>query len=169
MLPMAFQPPSAKMAHHNRWPPMSPFANPQHLARAIAQGQGSAPAHAAPPVQLGVFVIAVTAFFAATVVNAVARRWLWVELLPIPAITVVLACVVTLYTRSLWPAIGLVVVESAPRGRATRPRRESVDRYLEADDLDASGLGEQRARKMIVADEHAFWGKKLKELKIEME
>ena len=27
----------------------------------------------------------------------------------------------------------LVVVESAPRGRATRPRRESVDRYLEAE------------------------------------
>ncbi len=33
----------------------------------------------------------------------------------------------------------LVVVESAPRGRATRPRRESVDRYLDADDLDANG------------------------------
>ena len=33
----------------------------------------------------------------------------------------------------------LVVVESAPRGRATRPRRESVDRYLEADDLDPNG------------------------------
>jgi len=30
----------------------------------------------------------------------------------------------------------LVVVESAPRGRAQRPRRESVDRYLETDDLD---------------------------------
>src|SRR5207302_7937091 len=38
----------------------------------------------------------------------------------------------------------LVVVESAPRGRAARPRRESVDRYLEADDLDANGQFERR-------------------------
>src|SRR5919199_951819 len=38
----------------------------------------------------------------------------------------------------------LVVVESAPRGRATRPRRESVDRYLEADDLD--GFDRERRR-----------------------
>ena len=41
----------------------------------------------------------------------------------------------------------LVVVESAPRGRATRPRRESVDRYLEADDLDASGRFDRESRR----------------------
>jgi len=41
----------------------------------------------------------------------------------------------------------LVVVESAPRGRATRPRRESVDRYLEADDLDANGQFDRDRRR----------------------
>jgi len=41
----------------------------------------------------------------------------------------------------------LVVVESAPRGRATRSRRESVDRYLEADDLDASGRFDRESRR----------------------
>jgi hypothetical protein len=41
----------------------------------------------------------------------------------------------------------LVVVESAPRGRATRPRRESVDRYLEADDLDANGRFDRESRR----------------------
>ena len=41
----------------------------------------------------------------------------------------------------------LVVVESAPRGRATRPRRESVDRYLEADDLDANGRFDRDSRR----------------------
>lgn len=40
----------------------------------------------------------------------------------------------------------LVVVESAPRGRATRPRRETVDRYLEADDLDQNGFDRDRRR-----------------------
>src|SRR5215472_17361765 len=40
----------------------------------------------------------------------------------------------------------LVVVESAPRGRATRPRREAVDRYLETEDLDANGFGRGRQR-----------------------
>lgn len=39
----------------------------------------------------------------------------------------------------------LVVVESAPRGRATRPRRESVDRYLEADDIDGFDRDRRRA------------------------
>ena len=41
----------------------------------------------------------------------------------------------------------LVVVESAPRGRATRPRRESVDRYLEADDLDPNGQFDRDRRR----------------------
>jgi hypothetical protein len=41
----------------------------------------------------------------------------------------------------------LVVVESAPRGRATRPRRETVDRYLEADDLDANGQFDRDRRR----------------------
>lgn len=41
----------------------------------------------------------------------------------------------------------LVVVESAPRGRAARPRRESVDRYLEADDLDANGQFDRDRRR----------------------
>ena len=40
----------------------------------------------------------------------------------------------------------LVVVESAPRGRATRPRRESAERYLESDDLDANGFDRDRRR-----------------------
>src|SRR5215472_7878665 len=40
----------------------------------------------------------------------------------------------------------LVVVESAPRGRATRPRRETVDRYLETDDLDPNGFDRDRRR-----------------------
>ncbi len=40
----------------------------------------------------------------------------------------------------------LVVVESAPRGRATRPRREAVDRYLETEDLDANGFDRDRRR-----------------------
>jgi hypothetical protein len=40
----------------------------------------------------------------------------------------------------------LVVVESAPRGRATRPRRETVDRYLEADDIDQNGFDRDRRR-----------------------
>lgn len=39
----------------------------------------------------------------------------------------------------------LVVVESAPRGRATRPRRESVDRYLESDELDGFDRDRRRA------------------------
>ncbi len=38
----------------------------------------------------------------------------------------------------------LVVVESAPRGRAARPRRESVDRYLE--DEEANGFDRDRRR-----------------------
>ena len=42
----------------------------------------------------------------------------------------------------------LVVVESAPRGRATRPRRESVDRYLEADDLDPNGQFDRDRRRL---------------------
>src|SRR5919199_5355147 len=41
----------------------------------------------------------------------------------------------------------LVVVESAPRGRAARPRRETVDRYLEADDLDANGQFDRDRRR----------------------
>jgi len=41
----------------------------------------------------------------------------------------------------------LIVVESAPRGRATRPRRESVDRYLEADDLDPNGQFDRDRRR----------------------
>lgn len=42
----------------------------------------------------------------------------------------------------------LVIVESAPRGRGgnARPRRESVDRYLETDDLDANGFDRDRRR-----------------------
>ena len=39
----------------------------------------------------------------------------------------------------------LVVVESAPRGRATRPCREAVDRYLESEDLD-NGFDRDRRR-----------------------
>jgi hypothetical protein len=42
----------------------------------------------------------------------------------------------------------LVVVESAPRGRAARPRRESVDRYLEADELDANGQFDRERRRL---------------------
>jgi len=45
----------------------------------------------------------------------------------------------------------LVVVESAPRGRAARPRRESVDRYLEADELDG---GFDRDRRKLPRREH---------------
>ena len=41
----------------------------------------------------------------------------------------------------------LVVVESAPRGRATRPRRETVDRYLETDDLDPNGQFDRDRRR----------------------
>src|SRR5207247_8039102 len=41
----------------------------------------------------------------------------------------------------------LVVVESAPRGRASRPRRESVDRYLETDDLDPNGQFDRDRRR----------------------
>lgn len=41
----------------------------------------------------------------------------------------------------------LVVVESAPRGRATRSRRESVDRYLEGDDLDPNGQFDRDRRR----------------------
>jgi len=47
----------------------------------------------------------------------------------------------------------LVVVESAPRGRATRPRRETVDRYLEADELDANGQFD-RDRRRVPRREH---------------
>jgi len=48
----------------------------------------------------------------------------------------------------------LVVVESAPRGRATRSRRESVDRYLEADDLDPNGQFDRDRRKGAPRREH---------------
>jgi hypothetical protein len=48
----------------------------------------------------------------------------------------------------------LVVVESAPRGRATRPRRESVDRYLETDDLDPNGQFDRDRRKGAPRREH---------------
>ena len=48
----------------------------------------------------------------------------------------------------------LVVVESAPRGRATRPRRESVDRYLEADDLDPNGQFDRDRRTGAPRREH---------------
>src|SRR4029079_1264919 len=48
----------------------------------------------------------------------------------------------------------LVVVESAPRGRATRSRRESVDRYLEADDLDPTGQFDRDRRKGAPRREH---------------
>src|SRR5205807_6848844 len=46
----------------------------------------------------------------------------------------------------------LVVVESAPRGRAARPRRETVDRYLESDELDANGF--DRDRRKLQRREH---------------
>jgi hypothetical protein len=48
----------------------------------------------------------------------------------------------------------LVVVESAPRGRATRSRRESVDRYLESDDLDPNGQFDRDRRKGAPRREH---------------
>ena len=48
----------------------------------------------------------------------------------------------------------LVVVESAPRGRATRPRRETVDRYLETDELDANGQFDRDRRRGAPRREH---------------
>ncbi len=48
----------------------------------------------------------------------------------------------------------LVVVESAPRGRATRPRRESVDRYLEADDLDGNSPFDRDRRRGAPRRDH---------------
>ena len=46
----------------------------------------------------------------------------------------------------------LVVVESAPRGRATRTRRENIDRYLETEDLDGNGF--DRGRQRLQRREH---------------
>ena len=65
---------------------------------------------ASPLVQLGAFVVALAAVVAATVGNAVTRNWLEVDLVPIPVIIVAVACLITVYTRSLWPAVALVAL-----------------------------------------------------------
>ena len=65
---------------------------------------------ASPLVQAGVFLGALAAFFAATIMNAITRQSLTMEFVPLSALTVTLAAVATIYTRSLWPSIVLATL-----------------------------------------------------------
>ena len=65
-----------------------------------------APVH----VQFGALIVSIATLFAAAVINVHTRGWLWVDVLPMPAVTIILACATTVYTRSVWPAFGLLVL-----------------------------------------------------------